>query len=770
MQKSYLTLLLALGFLFSTGSLLAQTPPANDDVCNAINLMVDGTTGNYSNVGATDQPGEDGTISPPTGDGLGNGAWFENSITNSVWFTFTAPASGGVLVDLCNGGVGTDFDTQVAVYEVGNCANFNSFSVLAANDDIANGCPGPGNVFASVVEVFCLTPGNTYYVMVDGWFIDGNPGTDTVGNFSLTLTDIPNPPLQVSTAGFLPTCGETDNGIVTASAIGGGEPYNFTWTTPGGNSFNTQELTNATFGTYQLSVTDGCGFSATDSVVIAPPEEPTIVTEGFAFTDCDSAANMADAYTVEGGTLSNPTENNVFVYTQFSLQFLKTSIRGATIGSADLVTANPTPILVGTDFANGILYGLGIAPGTNDTYLYAVNPADGATVQLGINPIVSYSNHIWVSATYDAKNNIFYGMSVPTAVGGTTPNDFVSIQAINLADGQNVEATRINLDPVLPVWIAADTAGQMYFADIITESLFSLDISNGEPTKIGSLGFQFLGGFAYQDADFDPITNELYGSAYDGFNQGFNGSEMRRYDTQTGNSVSLGTIDTARVLSFAISPPPADPYEYRWSPTVFLDNPDVGNPVASPPIDSLTYTLTVTDACGTTTSAAIQVVIKSIALEFASSFDAGTNTGSVTVTPSNGTAPYDILWEGGATTASLDNLPPGVYRVTVTDAAGCTKTDSVSLGTTGLLELGSLSYLRAYPNPTTSELTVELGVVGNEAVNVSLLDASGRALMRTPELRGQQELSWNLSQLPRGMYILQVSSEQGHAYRKIFLN
>jgi hypothetical protein len=47
------------------------------------------------------------------------------------------------------------------------------------------------------------------------------------------------------------------------------------------------------------------------------------------------------------------------------------------------------------------------------------------------------------------------------------------------------------------------------------------------------------------------------------------------------------------------------------------------------------------------------------------------NNGSITVSISNGTAPYSYLWSNGATTSSLSNLAAGVYSVTVTDGNGC---------------------------------------------------------------------------------------------------
>ncbi|SUJ01322.1 gliding motility-associated C-terminal domain [Sphingobacterium spiritivorum] len=58
----------------------------------------------------------------------------------------------------------------------------------------------------------------------------------------------------------------------------------------------------------------------------------------------------------------------------------------------------------------------------------------------------------------------------------------------------------------------------------------------------------------------------------------------------------------------------------------------------------------------------------------------GTATGSVTVAPSGGTAPYTYSWTLGAgTAATASNLTAGTYTVTVTDKMGCTATKTITI-------------------------------------------------------------------------------------------
>ena len=54
-----------------------------------------------------------------------------------------------------------------------------------------------------------------------------------------------------------------------------------------------------------------------------------------------------------------------------------------------------------------------------------------------------------------------------------------------------------------------------------------------------------------------------------------------------------------------------------------------------------------------------------------------TNDGTITITPTGGTAPYTYVWSGGypgfapGNVSAVSNLPIGYYNVTITDAGGC---------------------------------------------------------------------------------------------------
>jgi hypothetical protein len=108
-------------------------------------------------------------------------------------------------------------------------------------------------------------------------------------------------------------------------------------------------------------------------------------------------------------------------------------------------------------------------------------------------------------------------------------------------------------------------------------------------------------------------------------------------------------------------------YAFLWS-----------NNATTPAISGLTagtYTVTVTDGegCSSTVSATItQPPLLTVTTSSTPQTANGAADGTASATPNGGTPGYSYLWSNNDTTAVIENLLPGVYTVTVTDANGCT--------------------------------------------------------------------------------------------------
>ena len=172
----------------------SAAPPANDDFENPQTLTT-GVAAAGSNVEATAQSGE------PV-----HSTWV--SANSSVWFTWTAPATGLARVSSC----GSDFDSVVAVY--GGSTLSGLFATRLANND--NGCGAPTD--ASVVYLR-VQEGTTYRIVVDGWT------ASDVGDYELVaevLGDPGAPPPNDDVDEAVTLAGETATGTGTNVAATSG--------------------------------------------------------------------------------------------------------------------------------------------------------------------------------------------------------------------------------------------------------------------------------------------------------------------------------------------------------------------------------------------------------------------------------------------------------------------------------------------------------------------------------------------------------------------
>lgn len=91
----------------------------------------------------------------------------------------------------------------------------------------------------------------------------------------------------------------------------------------------------------------------------------------------------------------------------------------------------------------------------------------------------------------------------------------------------------------------------------------------------------------------------------------------------------------------------------------------------------------------------------------------GNSSGSATITPFNGIAPFTYLWNNGQTNNIATNLAAGNYSVVVTDSAGCTDTQNITITQPTQLThtfTPSVNPLACFDDSTNISVTVNGGV------------------------------------------------------------
>jgi hypothetical protein len=181
-----------------------------DDACSSVSLTVGPSSTYYFLMGASVQPGE---VVPAAGSCTSQVTWCNNTLDNTRWFRFTAPASGHVIIHA------PDFDTQLAVWKASGCSGLLSSStatLIVANDDDPDYLTNGGSIYSSYLHAGCLTPGAVYWIQLDSY----SPATSS-DSTRLIITDGVTP-LDASFTGLSTTyCLPTSGGPLTPATSGG---------------------------------------------------------------------------------------------------------------------------------------------------------------------------------------------------------------------------------------------------------------------------------------------------------------------------------------------------------------------------------------------------------------------------------------------------------------------------------------------------------------------------------------------------------------------
>lgn len=233
------------------GPISVVMTPTNDIVCSQEALQLN-TTYTFNTSNATVSLNEVNIAPPATGAQTTDG-WVNSTLNGTLWYSFVAPASGQVRIN----STAISYNSQSAVYSATNCGDFNTFTLIAANDDAIEGGSTAPNY-----TVCGLTPGNTYYLMYDKF-------NATNGNFGVYISEVV---VNAGTANAIDSIcyGST---VDLSTTISNNE-FGGTWSSsiPSVNASITDSIFNSnglayTVFTFEYRVVDGCAFDTVNSHV-----------------------------------------------------------------------------------------------------------------------------------------------------------------------------------------------------------------------------------------------------------------------------------------------------------------------------------------------------------------------------------------------------------------------------------------------------------------------------------------------------------------------
>lgn len=684
---------------------------------------------------------------------LGDPSITNGIITIDAWLTATRSADGTKLFFSW-----TDTDSTAAGWTP--AAGNNNPNLLGRGFDIRSGRMTPirnwstgdtqwrGRVLTPMVPQEVIERGNQFVVPtvamrmssnttssllpVSYWYFPGisyasGSFSDTTVSF-LTCASMPMT-LAAQTQGEL--CGLA-NGEVTVAVVNSPlnpSPYQYRWS----NNQQGATVQNLRAGTYTVTVSDRNGCSSTLSATINNLPGPVLDSALSVPARCFGAANGSASVSVSGGLAPYQyqwsTGSSTASASQLSAGAYQVSVTDA--NGCTLITS----VLVGEPLPVS-----GITAGTNPKCAGAASGTAGA---IGSGGTPGY-RFLWSSGDTTAN-----ALNLPA--GSYT----VTISDVNGCTG-SASVVLIDPGPVtssmssVPTRCPGSNDGQASVFIVGGVSPYTYFWSNG---STGS-GLNGVGAGKYKvtvtDANGCRVSDSVLVSSPDSIRA----------------NASLQQISCNGRRDGRITLAPAGgtgPYTFVWSngaSTATISNLQAG-----------LYTVILRDANNCAESFSIRLEEPSpLILAVNTSPDNGTGNGAALASAGGGTPPYTYAWNTGQNGPQISGLFAGNYIVLITDARGCTRSDTVTISSNVSVDPGQDGqWLKLYPNPTSGRIRYAVQPAAAQPLYLRLTDMQGRILQQRVSPPQELEGDLSLDTYSAGIYLLQVQQGGRSVWQRIEL-
>lgn len=496
-----------------------------------------------------------------------------------------------------------------------------------------------------------LCPG-TYSLMVT----DANGCKDTSASFTITQPSL----LAVNATSVNITCNGVCNGSASANPTGGTAPYTYAWA-PGGQT--TKSISGLCVGSYTVTVTDANACVKTQIVTITQPNLLAVSLGSTAIT-CNGVCNASVTSTVSGGTPSyvflwapgGETTANISNKCAGTYTLTVTDALGC-VKTATRTITQPTLLNVTT--------------GSSDVTCFGLCTGSASAIAGGGTPPYTYS---WAP-----------GSQTTATISGLCAGTY-TVTARDAAGCTQVKTVTIN------------QPSQLFANPVVVTNASCSGLCNGSATSTpigGTAPFTYLwtpgnttaatatnlcqGTYSVKVTDINNCTST----------QSVTITQPVPVSATIASSTSSCNICNGSATATAAGG--TGPYTYSWAPTGQTTSTATGL------CPNTTYTVTVTDSKGCTSTATV-TILQTILIQITTSSTVlsctGTCDGTVTANATGGTLPYSYLWAGPGgpySTQTVSGLCAGTYTVTVSDAAGCFNTDTVTFTNPPVLTLSTSS-------------------------------------------------------------------------------
>ncbi|HKR04723.1 MAG TPA: gliding motility-associated C-terminal domain-containing protein [Bacteroidia bacterium] len=482
----------------------------------------------------------------------------------------------------------------------------------------------------------------TYSVIVTGATGCSVTATATVTQPSAALSGV------ISAIGNV-SCYNGNNGSVNMDVSGGTPPYNYQWN----NGATTQNLSGVSAGTYAVTVTDSKGCtSLTTSISVSQPSAALAAAASSASdVSCYGGNNGSVNLNVSGGTSPYTYAWSNGASTQ-NLTGLSAGNYSATVTDANGCTKTVSAITISQPAAALTISNIA------QTNVNCHGDASG-DINISVSGGTPPYSYAWSNGgnTQDL-NNVAAG--VYTVV--ITDANGCNVQSSTITISQPAASLSGNATTTSNVSCASGANGAISLTVNGGTPAYTFAWSNGATTQ--NISGLYAGNYVVTITDSKGCSvnattsiNQPAGSLNSSISSSQNVSCNGGNNGSINLSVSGGTL----------------PYIYQWSNGATTQ--DISG------LSSGSYTVTVNDANGCINVSTAVINQPSASLNASVSAQSnvscfGGNNGAIDLTVNGGTAPYSFSWSNGSSVEDQFNLAAGSYTVTVTDANGCTFSNS----------------------------------------------------------------------------------------------
>ena len=596
----------------------------------------------------------------------------------------------------------------------------------AANDGTATIIPAGGtppyayswnsSPSQSTATATNLSPG-TYTIK-----LSDSKGCEFYANVSITEPS----PLFINTPVITKETCLLGNGRIVITHVGGTPTYTYAWSPPA-NLQTTSTVTNLSAGTYTVTVTDSKGCSATKTAVVTNQNTPPTATMtsvnnvtcngsangsafvlassgtgpyGYVWSPSGGAAATAtglapNTYTVTVTDANGCKATSTATITEPSAMSLNPSSANVTCGLGDgFASVSPS----GGTFPYKTTWSNAVSGNTNSnlasgTYVVTVTDGNSCSQTTSFTLVVTNPLNVSASGTNVTCNGLSNGTATVTSTtggsgsfnyswspGGST---LVSVSGLGVATYVVTVSDAINPGCTATATVNL-TQPAVLNANISGTNVTCNGLNNGQASSSptgGTTGYNYSWNTTSTSSSITGLSPATYTVTVTDVNSCTATSTV----TITQSSAVTASLNAKTdVLCFGASTGSASinsgggtgALTYTW-------NPSGGSSSSASGLAAGAYTVVVNDAnsCSATVAITITQPTGMSVTPSTTNTSCGLTGGIASVAVTGGSGAYTYVWSGAVAgnTSTASNLNTGSYVVTITDANGCSQTQSFTI-------------------------------------------------------------------------------------------